>query len=431
MGTSSSALWSKAFQLSCRLNPVGSQDETLRSGAIPAPIAQALPTVILNSSGQGRTFAYDSAGRLGSVSDGVSGWTAAQTYNPQGERVKRVESSGGVTTTTYLVGKLYDEQGTSHNDYIYLGGQRIAEVRATAETLEVFYLLNDHLGSVNVVTDHTGAFVQRLAWTPYGELRQAEGESFSAAFPFAGARRDPGLGLDDFGARFYDARFGRFLSLDPPVVDPLDLDVQNPYAYAKWNPMSYVDIGGLHHNGKNEWGINLSFLTGGDEAGPKPGGVDAVSVGFRMGDSFQMEVQVSGLPGHIDPSQAALERAPGWDDPMGTFTPVGPPGAAASNIPFYGSGRNFINEAQHGNFGGTLLYGAMFATDFGGVKSALRAGASLASMAFKGAWRWGARTFAGRLTSGAAGAMNLAAHEAAGGHLLARHVGQTGADLAA
>ncbi|HZN02223.1 MAG TPA: hypothetical protein VFD06_01415, partial [Candidatus Polarisedimenticolia bacterium] len=153
---------------------------------------------ILNASGQGRTFGYDAAGRLGSVSDDVSGWTAAQTYNPQGERVKRVESSGGVTTTTYFVGKLYDAQGTSHNDYIYLGGQRIVEIRATAETVGVFYLLNDHLGSVNVVTDHTGGFVQRLAWNPYGELRQAEGQSFSAAFPFAGARRDPGLGLDDF-----------------------------------------------------------------------------------------------------------------------------------------------------------------------------------------------------------------------------------------
>src|SRR5258706_2397280 len=53
------------------------------------------------------------------------------------------------------------------------------------------------------------------------------------------------MGLNDFGARFYDPGLGVFLSVDPLLADPTNLMDQNPYAYARGNPVSFVDIGGL------------------------------------------------------------------------------------------------------------------------------------------------------------------------------------------
>ena len=150
-----------------------------------------------------------------------------------------------------------------------------------------------------------------------------------------------------------------------------------------------------------------------------------------MGGNFQVEFQVSGLPGHVEPTQAALERSPGWDDPIGTFSPIGPPGKAASNIPFYGSGRNFVNEAQHGNFGGTLFYGAMFATDFGSLKSGFRAATSMATGAIRWAWRWGVRKFGPASSTRLIGGATRGAAQWGNPKTLARHFRDHGADFGA
>ena len=43
------------------------------------------------------------------------------------------------------------------------------------------------------------------------------------------------------GGRAYDYRLGRFLSVDPFVVEPRDMQSLNAYSYARNNPTGRID----------------------------------------------------------------------------------------------------------------------------------------------------------------------------------------------
>ena len=63
---------------------------------------------------------------------------------------------------------------------------------------------------------------------------------------FTGKERDNETGLDYFGARYYSPAQGRFTSVDPKnaSADPADPQSWNGYAYARNNPLKYVDPDG-------------------------------------------------------------------------------------------------------------------------------------------------------------------------------------------
>jgi RHS repeat-associated protein len=60
---------------------------------------------------------------------------------------------------------------------------------------------------------------------------------------FTGKERDAETGLDYFGARYYSSPQGRFTSPDKPLLDQHIEDPQswNLYAYARNNPLIYID----------------------------------------------------------------------------------------------------------------------------------------------------------------------------------------------
>ncbi len=66
-------------------------------------------------------------------------------------------------------------------------------------------------------------------------------------YKFTGKERDSESGLDNFGARYYSSPMGRFTSVDPiwvkidRLLDPQRL---NLYAYARNNPLAFLDPDG-------------------------------------------------------------------------------------------------------------------------------------------------------------------------------------------
>ena len=119
-----------------------------------------------------------------------------------------------------------------------------AEAPVSAESDEtVYYLLTDHLGSVDVVLDEDGNVVERRDYLPYGSARA---EVKGPAAPdtdqgFTGKELDEETGLQYYGARYYDPSIGRFVSVDPWEGDLKDPQTFNKFAYVRNNPVRYVD----------------------------------------------------------------------------------------------------------------------------------------------------------------------------------------------
>ncbi|MDQ3565514.1 MAG: RHS domain-containing protein [Pseudomonadota bacterium] len=105
----------------------------------------------------------------------------------------------------------------------------------------VVHYHNDALGSPIVATDEQGRVVWRKSHTPYG---QPIGPAAPNEPGYTGKFEEPDLGIQNFGARWYDPRIGRFLAIDPAGFDPQNPQSFNRYAYANNNPYKYVDPDG-------------------------------------------------------------------------------------------------------------------------------------------------------------------------------------------
>ena len=192
----------------------------------------------------GRLFKYDGDNRMVSFDTTGADTDGTYSYDGEGRRVKRVV--GGVTTT-----------------YVYnVLGQLVAEYASSGTPLPgIRYLTPDHLGSTRVVTQAVvsgsdGGVVSRHDYLPFGEEIGSLGGrttalKYSAAGPaqkFTGKERDTESGLDYFQARYFSGAGGRFTSVDPENAagDPADPQSWNGYAYARNNPLLYVDPDGRY-----------------------------------------------------------------------------------------------------------------------------------------------------------------------------------------
>jgi len=118
---------------------------------------------------------------------------------------------------------------------------------ALAQTTQVVeYYHTDVLGSVRAVTNQQGQVIRRHDFLPFGEELQATNPPPDKPL-FTGKERDAETGLDYFGARYQRAGGGRFTSVAPlqttaeNLVDP---QRWNRYAYARDNPLRWVDPDG-------------------------------------------------------------------------------------------------------------------------------------------------------------------------------------------
>jgi RHS repeat-associated protein len=121
----------------------------------------------------------------------------------------------------------------------------VATIEGFGTSEKIYYDHTDHLSGSNVLTDKAGAVAQVLDYYPFGEVRINEQTGdFDESNKFTGHELDDDTGLYYANARYYDARIGRFVSLDPLEGDIMNPQSLNKYAYVMNNPMKYVDPSG-------------------------------------------------------------------------------------------------------------------------------------------------------------------------------------------
>jgi RHS repeat-associated protein len=211
-------------------------------------------------------FSYDPSGNT--QSDGVVTnylWNAesqlksaagvSYLYDGDGKRVAKLNSSGQAT-------KLYwygsgddilaetDGSGNALNEYVFFGGKRVALLPAggTAQ-----YYVEDMLGTSRIVTSNTGVVCYDADFYPYGGERAYTDTCTQNNYKFEGKERDTETGNDDFGARYYSNRFGRWLSADwssvpapVPYANLTNPQTLNLYAMVADDPESFAELDG--HN---------------------------------------------------------------------------------------------------------------------------------------------------------------------------------------
>jgi len=170
-------------------------------------------------------------------------WTAAGME-------KEIDFASGMTKLrTYLpLGLGYTEE--------LLPGTSVAPTATAARAERYFH--NDHLGSLNVVTDGTGVVLQRMGFDGWGRRRGADGTEMpwsvlgSAATAntqdkrgFTGQEQLDDLGLVHLNGRVYDPMTGRMTSADPTIPNPYDLQSMNRASYVNNNPLGYTDPTGF------------------------------------------------------------------------------------------------------------------------------------------------------------------------------------------
>jgi RHS repeat-associated protein len=223
--------------------------------------------------------------------------TMAYAYDASGSRVIREKSDivGGQLTNIkqdlYLGGyerrgvQLTDSQGTprsifaaiwdsgSRGTYRDIEGSKVTKqasgLRIDREwnasegkfgPEERYLTLGNHLGSASAVIDFdTGALVEWRTSYAFGgdETHWKNGDvkydDNDEPYKFTGKEEDEAVGLFYFGARYYSAGLGRWLSPDPPVVH--GVQGGNYFAYCGNSPYLYTDPDG------NDFGIG-EFVAG-------------------------------------------------------------------------------------------------------------------------------------------------------------------------
>jgi len=134
------------------------------------------------------------------------------------------------------------------NEYLYLGNQRVARALNFGSS---YYYYADYLGTSRASADENGNKCYDADYFPWGGEQYVFTNTCSQNYKFTGKERDPDMGIDDFGARFYKNTMARFYSPDwSATVEPVPYArLNNPqslnlYTYVLDNPLSFRDADG-------------------------------------------------------------------------------------------------------------------------------------------------------------------------------------------
>jgi RHS repeat-associated protein len=174
---------------------------------------------------------------------------ASHAYDGDGNRLEK--SSGKI----YWYGagtEILDEtdaSGNLSNEYVYFGGKRISW--RTTSGGAIYYYEGDMLGSSRTMVQAGQTSVCYDAdFYPFGGERDIV-STCTQHYKFEGKEQDTETGNDDFGARYYTSRLGRWLSADwssvpapVPYANLTNPQTLNLYAMVSDNPEAFADLDG-------------------------------------------------------------------------------------------------------------------------------------------------------------------------------------------
>jgi RHS repeat-associated protein len=217
------------------------------------------------------TFTYDANGNM--LTDSKKNITITYNYLDLPDTVKQgssklvfsYDAAGNklykqlITSGTVVSQKHYieDAEVTATTSLAYDGKiESIAmdegRIVNTPSGYKYEYQLQDHLGNNRVrfraKSDGTADLTQVQNYYPFGGDMGDTTMNYTTApnnlYKYSGKELQTELNLDsyDFGARHYDPRLGRWMTMDPLGMESDEL---SPYNYVENNPMNMIDPNGM------------------------------------------------------------------------------------------------------------------------------------------------------------------------------------------
>ncbi|MBU8900712.1 RHS repeat-associated core domain-containing protein [Corallococcus sp. M34] len=192
----------------------------------------------------------------------ISAGNRTVTFRYDAARMRTVKRFSDGQSSTY-VGGLYEVRrsavGSALHVFKIIGAEReVAEVSWATDTSgqvaaqKTLYTHVDNLGSVETLSDDSGASYERLKYEPFGGRRYPQDlgvaqmrDSARVRTGFTGHEHDEEFGLINMGGRMYDSSLGRFLSPDAFIPLPLNSQSLNRYSYVFNNPLRFTDPTGF------------------------------------------------------------------------------------------------------------------------------------------------------------------------------------------
>jgi RHS repeat-associated protein len=253
-------------------------------------------------SGRNRLITYNPQNKVKHVESdpavvqGNNSGSADFIYGADGNRVLQISvnntTSPSTTSRTIYAGlagtgkSMYERTTTGHSvqhvHYIYAGNAHggnpfairvVTDDVSPSSSTSTKYYHYDHLGSVTAMSDEFGRVVTPtwggpnatlLGYDAWGARRNPDGTAATASSfnlqpghrEFTGHETIPEVGLVNMNGRVYDPTLGRFLSPDPNLQSPYDMQSYNRYSYVLNNPLRYTDP-----TGYLSWGSVFNYVS--------------------------------------------------------------------------------------------------------------------------------------------------------------------------
>ncbi len=179
-------------------------------------------------------------------------------YGTANQRIFHQMQNGTDIITKYYAGGDYEVENKNgiitRMHYIYTPSGLAAIVMRNAQNNdELNFVLNDHIGSIQVLANSAGQLLEEFSYDPWGQRRDPVTlvvYAWSAMpvtgidYGFTGHEHLDIFMLVNMNGRIYDPTIGRFLSPDPILQLPNFTQGLNPYSYALNNPLRFVDPNG-------------------------------------------------------------------------------------------------------------------------------------------------------------------------------------------
>ncbi len=202
------------------------------------------------TAGNGLTVSYSSYDKPVSITRGTT--TIGFSHDPEHQRFQQTAPGG---TTLYLgnAEKFTGSGGAIRwtNYLMAAGGVVGMHVENSDETVSTRYFHKDHLGSISVITDESGAVLERLSYDAWGKRRHPNGSddpsgsiTSQTSRGFTGHEELDSVGLVHMNGRVYDPLLARFGTADPMTESPFSTQGWNRYSYVGNSPLNFTDPSG-------------------------------------------------------------------------------------------------------------------------------------------------------------------------------------------